>query len=61
VRAPAIGLAQDGDLISIDIAARSLRVELSNGEEAQGAAAASPPPPRWTEQLFLYHSGSKWL
>jgi dihydroxy-acid dehydratase len=46
----AIALVQDGDLISIDIAARSLRAELSDAElakrrkseEAQGAAAFAP-------------------
>jgi dihydroxy-acid dehydratase len=46
----AIGLVRDGDLISIDIAARSLRVELSEaeltrrrkGEQAHGAAAFTP-------------------
>ena len=46
----AIGLVQDGDLINIDIAARSLRVEHSDAElarrrkaeEAQGAAAFTP-------------------
>jgi dihydroxy-acid dehydratase len=46
----AIGLVRDGDFIAIDIAARSLRVELSDAqlgrrrkeEEAQGAAAFTP-------------------
>ena len=46
----AIGLVRDGDLIAIDIAARSLRVELSDAElalrrkaeEAHGAAAFTP-------------------
>jgi len=46
----AIGLVQDGDLIAIDIASRSLRVELSDAElarrrkaeEAQGPAAFTP-------------------
>jgi dihydroxy-acid dehydratase len=46
----AIGLVQDGDPIAIDIAARSLRVELSDAElarrrkaeEAQGPAAFAP-------------------
>jgi len=46
----AIGLVRDGDLIAIDIAARSIRVELSDAqlarrrkeEEAQGAAAFTP-------------------
>jgi dihydroxy-acid dehydratase len=46
----ALGLVRDGDLIAIDIAGRSLRVELSDAEltkrrkeeEAHGAAAFSP-------------------
>jgi dihydroxy-acid dehydratase len=46
----AIGLVRDGDLIAIDIAARSIRVELSDEElarrrkeeEAHGAAAFTP-------------------
>lgn len=43
-----IGLIRDGDIITIDLPARGIDVELSDAELAERRAAWSPPAPRFT-------------
>ena len=47
-----IGLLQEGDLISVDVAARHLRVALSEDELASRRAAWSPPVPHYTSGVM---------
>jgi dihydroxy-acid dehydratase len=47
-----IGLMKDGDIISIDVAKRSLNVELSEDELAKRRKAWKPLPPRYTHGVF---------
>jgi dihydroxy-acid dehydratase len=43
-----IGLVRDGDIIGIDLPARTLDLELSDAELARRRAAWTPPAPRYT-------------
>ena len=43
-----LALVKTGDLIAIDVDARSIRVEVSDDELADRRAAWTPPPPRFT-------------
>jgi dihydroxy-acid dehydratase len=42
-----IAALRDGDIVVFDVAARELRVELSDDEIAARLAAVTPPPPRY--------------
>ncbi len=52
----AIGLLKDGDMISIDVAKRSLEVELSKAELAKRRKAWRPLPPRYTHGVFAKYA-----
>ncbi|WP_298376485.1 L-arabinonate dehydratase [Azospirillum sp.] len=49
-----LALVRDGDLITLDVAARSIRLEVSDEEMAARRAALTPPPPR-------YERGYGWM
>ncbi len=49
-----LALVRDGDLITLDVAARSIRLEVSDAEMAARRAALTPPPPR-------YERGYGWM
>ena len=51
-----IGLVKDGDVISIDVAKRSLNVELSEAELAKRRKAWKPMPPRYTHGVFAKYA-----
>jgi dihydroxyacid dehydratase/phosphogluconate dehydratase len=40
-------LLRTGDIVSIDVPARSIRMEVSDAEVARRRAAWTPPPPRF--------------
>ncbi|MFD5831371.1 L-arabinonate dehydratase [Lentzea sp. NPDC060358] len=42
-----LALVRDGDLVTLDVAARVLRVEVSDEEMARRRAAWAPPPPKF--------------
>jgi dihydroxy-acid dehydratase len=42
-----LALLKTGDIISVDVAARSIRMEVSDAELAARRAAWTPPPPRF--------------
>jgi dihydroxy-acid dehydratase len=52
----AIGLLRDGDIIAIDVAKRSLNVELSDGELAARRKAWKPRPMRYTHGVFAKYA-----
>jgi dihydroxy-acid dehydratase len=47
---------REGDLVVIDVAARELRVELSDDEIAARLRDWTPPPPRYTEGVFAKYA-----
>ncbi len=49
-----IAIIQEGDIIDIDITARSIKMDLSEEEIAQRKTNWAPPPPRFTKG-FLAH------
>ncbi|RTR17669.1 dihydroxy-acid dehydratase [Azospirillum griseum] len=49
-----LALVRNGDLITLDVAARSIRLEVSDEEMAARRAALVPPPPR-------YERGYGWM
>ncbi len=49
-----LALVRNGDLISLDVATRSIRLEVSDEEMAARRAALTPPPPR-------YERGYGWM
>jgi dihydroxy-acid dehydratase len=52
-----IALIQDGDLIDLDVQARTLNLRVPEAELARRRAAWRPPPPRFTRgygQLFCH-------
>lgn len=49
-----LALVRDGDIITLDVAARSIRLEVSDEEMAARRAALTPPPPR-------YERGYGWM
>jgi len=51
-----IGLIQEGDIISVDIDARSLNVELSAAELEKRAAAWLPPKPHYTSGVMAKYA-----
>lgn len=51
-----IGLLQEGDIISVDIDARSLNVELSAAELEKRAAAWLPPKPHYTSGVMAKYA-----
>ena len=51
-----IAVVQDGDMIEFDIAARALRVELSEDEIAARLADWTAPPPRYTSGVFAKYA-----
>ncbi|MBW3593642.1 MAG: dihydroxy-acid dehydratase [Actinobacteria bacterium] len=51
-----IAALRDGDVVSIDVAARELRVDLSDDELDARLAAWSPPPPRYTDGVFAKYA-----
>jgi dihydroxy-acid dehydratase len=51
-----IGLLKDGDMISIDVAKRSLNVELSEGELAKRRKLWKAPPPKYTHGVFAKYA-----
>ena len=52
----AIGLLKEGDIINIDIEARSLRVELSDGELAKRRAAWQAPKPNYPNGVMAKYA-----
>jgi dihydroxy-acid dehydratase len=53
-----LALVQDGDSITLDVAARTLRLEVSDEELARRRARWAPPPPRYARgygKLFSQH------
>ncbi len=53
-----IALVETGDLIRIDISARSLEVELSESELDRRKTAWQPPEPRYTRGVFAKYAAS---
>jgi dihydroxy-acid dehydratase len=51
-----IAALRDGDLITLDVDARELRVELSDDEIQARLAAWSPPPPRYTRGVLAKYA-----
>jgi dihydroxy-acid dehydratase len=51
-----IGLLKDGDIVSIDVAKRSLNVELSDQELAARRKAWKPRPPRYKHGVFAKYA-----
>ena len=51
-----IGLLEEGDIISIDIDNRSLRVELSDAELERRAAQWTPPPPHYKSGVMAKYA-----
>ena len=51
-----IGLLQEGDIISVDIDARTLNVELSPAELEKRAAAWTPPKPHYTSGVMAKYA-----
>ena len=49
-----LALVETGDLISVDVAARRIHLEVSDAELARRRAAWTPPPPR-------YERGYGWM
>jgi dihydroxy-acid dehydratase len=49
-----LALVRNGDVITLDVAARSIRLEVSDEEMAARRAALTPPPPR-------YERGYGWM
>jgi dihydroxy-acid dehydratase len=47
-----IGLLREGDIVTIDITARALTIEVSDEELARRREAWSPPPPRYANGVF---------
>jgi len=56
VRGGPLAALRDGDTIAIDVEARELRVELSDGELAARLADWAPPPPRYSEGVFAKYA-----
>ena len=52
----AIGLLKDGDVVSINVAKRSLNVELSDAELANRKKAWRPLPPKYTHGVFAKYA-----
>jgi dihydroxy-acid dehydratase len=48
----------DGDLVTIDVDARRLDVDMADDELARRLAAWSPPPPRFTSGVFARYAAS---
>jgi dihydroxy-acid dehydratase len=51
-----IAILEEGDVVTIDVDARELRVELSDDEIASRLAAWSPPPPHYTSGVFARYA-----
>ncbi|TMB86745.1 MAG: dihydroxy-acid dehydratase, partial [Chloroflexi bacterium] len=51
-----IAIVRDGDMIQFDIAARELRVELSDGEIAARLADWHAPEPRYRSGVFAKYA-----
>ena len=51
-----IAALRDGDTIELDVAARELRVDLSDGEIAARLAAVVPPPPRYSTGVLARYA-----
>jgi dihydroxy-acid dehydratase len=51
-----MGLLQEGDIIMVDIDARSLNVELSDAELEKRAAAWTPPKPHYTSGVMAKYA-----
>jgi dihydroxy-acid dehydratase len=51
-----MGLLQEGDIITVDIDARSLNVELSDAELEKRAAAWTPPKPHYTSGVMAKYA-----
>ena len=51
-----IAFVHDGDMVSIDIPARRLDVEVDEGELARRRASWSPPPPRYTTGVLAKYA-----
>jgi dihydroxy-acid dehydratase len=47
---------QDGDLVTVDVEARELRVELSDDEIAARLAAVTAPPPRYATGVLARYA-----
>ncbi|MEW6581770.1 MAG: dihydroxy-acid dehydratase [Actinomycetota bacterium] len=56
VRGGPIAALRDGDTIVVDVAARELRVELSDDEIAARMRDWAPPPPRYTQGVFAKYA-----
>jgi dihydroxy-acid dehydratase len=56
VRGGPIAALQEGDVVVIDVAARELRVELSDDELATRLRDWTAPPPRYTEGVFAKYA-----
>ena len=52
-----LALIETGDIISVDVAQRSIRVELDDAELDRRRAAWTPPPPRYERGYGLMFSG----
>jgi dihydroxy-acid dehydratase len=51
-----LAAVRDGDLITIDVDARQLSVELSADEFAERLRGFQPPPPRYTSGVFAKYA-----
>ncbi len=53
-----LAIVRDGDTITLDVAARTLDLELSSEEQAARFAAWTPPAPRFTRGVFARYAAS---
>jgi dihydroxy-acid dehydratase len=51
-----IGLLQEGDIITVDIDARTINIELSEAELEKRAAAWTPPKPHYTSGVMAKYA-----
>jgi dihydroxy-acid dehydratase len=51
-----IAALEDGDMVVLDVEARTLSVELSDDELAARLARWTPPPPRYTSGVFAKYA-----
>ena len=56
VRGGPLAALRDGDIVIVDVAARELRVELSDDEIAARLSDWAPPPPRYSTGVFATYA-----
>ena len=51
-----LAAVNEGDIVTLDVAARELRVDLSDDEVAERLRHVTPPPPRYTTGVFAKYA-----